>query len=121
MSVKRYCHHTMVKKTFNQGDVVWLTLDPVLGHEQKGRRPALILTKEEYERATDCHVVCPITTKRKGYVTEVLCNLEGNNAVILSDQIRNVDFRHRKAEYIATISLETLGEVQSKIRTLLFM
>ncbi len=110
----------MVKKVPDQGDVVWLTLDPALGHEQKGRRPVLILTKKEYNDVTDCHVVCPITTKKKGYATEVLCSIEGKNSVILSDQIRNLDFRHRKAEYIATIAQETLSEVQSKISTLLF-
>lgn len=110
----------MVKKVPDQGDVVWLTLDPALGHEQKGRRPVLILTKREYNEVTDCHVVCPITTKKKGYTTEVSCNIEGKNSVILSDQIRNVDFRHRKAEYITTVTIETLAEVQSKIRTLLF-
>lgn len=110
----------MVTKILDKGDVVWLTLDPSLGHEQKGRRLVLILTRKEYNEATDCHIVCAITTKKKGYVTEVLCNIEGENSVILSDHIRNVDFRQRRAEYITTVSAETLAEVQSKISTLLF-
>ena len=110
----------MVEKIPEQGDVVWLSLDPTKGREQKGRRPAIVLTKKEYNRATGCFLVCPLTTKKKGYATEVLCDVAGKNSVILSDQIRNVDFRHRKAEYIATLSFETLTEVQAKIRTLLF-
>lgn len=110
----------MVKKIPDQKDVVWLTLDPALGHEQKGRRPVLVLTKKEYNEATDCHVVCPITTKSKGYTTEVPCVIEGKNSVILSDHIRYVDFKQRKAEYITTVSSETMLEVKTKIQALLF-
>jgi len=110
----------MVDKIPDQGDIVWLSLDPVKGHEQRGRRPAFVLTKKEYNKATGCFLVCPLTTKRKGYMTEVLCEIDAKNAVILSDQIRCVDFTARKAEHIATVSAETISEVKAKIRTLIF-
>ena len=76
--------------------------------------------KKEYNKATGCFLMCPLTTKRKGYMTEVLCEIDDKIAVILSDQIRCVDFTLRKAEYIATISTEILSEVKAKIHALIF-
>ena len=110
----------MVDKIPDQGDIVWLSLDPTKGNEQKGRRPVFVLTKKEYNKATGCFLMCPLTTKRKGYMTEVLCEIDGENAVILSDQIRCVDFTARKAEHITTVSTETISEVKAKIRALIF-
>ena len=110
----------MVNKIPDQGNIVWLSLDPTKGHEQSGRRPVIVITKKEYNRATGCFLMCPITTKRKGYMTEVLCEIDGKGAVILSDQIRYVDFTSRKAEYITTVSAEILSEVKAKIRALIF-
>lgn len=110
----------MVDKIPDQGNIVWLSLNPVRGHEQKGRRPVIVITKKEYNRATGCFLMCPLTTKRKGYMTEVLCEIDGKSAVILSDQIRYVDFTSRKAEYITTVSSEILSEVKAKILALIF-
>lgn len=110
----------MVKKTPDQGDIVWLSLNPVKGHEQSGRRPVVVLTKKEYNRATGCFLMCPLTTKKKGYVTEVLCEVDNKTAVILSDQVRCVDFISRKAEYITTVSSEIMSEVKAKIHALIF-
>ena len=110
----------MVDKIPDQGDIVWLSLNPTKGHEQKGRRPVFVLTKKEYNKATGCFLICPLTTKRKGYTTEVLCEVDGKNAVILSDQIRCVDFTARKADHIMTVSTEIISEVKAKIRALIF-
>ena len=110
----------MVNKTPDQGDVVWLSLDPTKGHEQSGRRPVIVITKKEYNKATGCFLMCPLTTKKKGYMTEVLCEIYDKTAVILSDQIRCVDFTLRKAEYITTVSDEIMSEVKAKIRALIF-
>ena len=110
----------MVDRTPDQGDIVWLSLNPTKGHEQKGRRPAFVLTKKEYNKATGCFLMCPLTTKKKGYMAEVLCEIDGKNSVILSDQIRCVDFTARKAEHITTVSTEIISEVKAKIRALIF-
>ena len=110
----------MVNKTPDQGDVVWLSLDPTKGHEQSGRRPVIVITKKEYNKATGCFLMCPLTTKKKGYMTEVLCEIDNKIAVILSDQVRCVDFISRKAEYITTVSTEILSEVKAKIQALIF-
>ena len=79
-----------------------------------------VLTKKEYNKATGCFLICPLTTRRKGYMTEVLCEIDGRNAVILSDQIRCVDFTARKADHIMTVSTEIISEVKAKIRALIF-
>ncbi len=110
----------MVKKTPDQGDIVWLSLNPTKGHEQSGRRPVVVLTKKEYNKTTGCFLMCPLTTKKKGYMTEVSCEIGDKNAVILSDQIRCVDFTLRKAEYITTVPTEILSEVKAKIHALIF-
>ena len=110
----------MVKKIPDQGDVVWLSLDPSKGHEQSGRRPVIVLTKKEYNKATGCFLMCPLTTKKKGYPTEVLCEIDDKTSVILSDQIRYIDFTIRKAEYITTVSSEIMSEVKAKIHALIF-
>ena len=109
----------MVKKTPDQGDVMWLSLNPAKGMSKR-RAPRDCSYKKEYNRATGCFLMCPLTTKRKGYMTEVLCNIDNKNAVILSDQIRCVDFTLRKAEYITTVSDEIMSEVKAKIRALIF-
>lgn len=108
-----------VKYIPNQGDIVWLNLDPVSGHEQGGRRPVLVITKEVYSKSTNCFLMCPLTTKKKGYLTEVSCVVLGENSIILSDQIRCVDFTKRNMKYIATVSQEIMLEVNSKIKTLI--
>jgi len=64
--------------------------------------------------------MCPLTTKKKGYMTEVLCEIDKKIAVILSDQIRCADFTMRKAEYITTVSSEIISEVKAKIHALIF-
>ena len=109
----------MVNKIPDQGDIVWLSLDPTKGHEQSGRRPVIVLTKKEYNKATGCFLMCPLTKRKKGYMTEVLCEINKKTAVILSDQIRCVDFTLRKAEYITTVSTEILSEVKAKIHALI--
>ena len=86
----------MVDKIPDQGDIVWLSLDPTKGHEQKGRRPVIVLTKRNTTKRQDVFLMCPLTTKKKGYMTEVLCEIDNKIAVILSDQIRCVDFHFSK-------------------------
>ncbi len=84
-----------------RGDIVWLDFDPRVGHEQSGHRPALILSEQKFNEITGLAVVCPITTKAKGSSFEVqgprLPN--GDDSVILSQHVRTVDWRERKAAF----------------------
>jgi len=100
--------------------VVWLELSPQAGHEQAGRRPALVLSPEVYNRKTGLFVVCPITSREKGYPFEVRlpadCEVSG---VALSDQIKSLDWRARKVRFKCSVSKEVIDEVLGKALTLL--
>ena len=104
----------------DRGDVVWISLNPQAGHEQAGRRPALVLSPMAYNDRVGLAILCPITSQIKGYPFEVLIP-EGLSArgVILADQVKSVDWRARRAELICTLSPETVAEVLGKLRTLL--
>jgi mRNA interferase MazF len=102
------------------GDVVWVTLSPQAGHEPAGRRPALILSPASCNGRTKMAVVCPITSKTKGYRFEVrIPKGLPVKGVILADQIRNIDWLARKAECIGSLPQATVLEVTAKLVTLL--
>ena len=103
-----------------RGDVVWITLDPQAGHEQAGRRPAVVLSPAAYNGKVGLAVMCPITRQVKGYPFEV--QIPGGLAVegvILADQVKNLDWRVRKAELACRLPAVTVAEVLRKLNTLL--
>ena len=103
-----------------RGDAVWLDFSPQTGHEQAGRRPALVLSPSAYNRKVGLALFCPITSRVKGYPFEVAIP-EGAqvSGVVLSDQVKSLDWRKRKAELIAKLPISTLDEVLKKLKTLL--
>ncbi|HKL33311.1 MAG TPA: endoribonuclease MazF [Tangfeifania sp.] len=104
----------------DSGDIVWLTFSPQAGHEQSGRRPALVLSPAAYNEKVGLALFCPITSQIKGYPFEVLLQESLKvNGVILSDQIKSLDWKIRKAEFADKISQTELKEVASKIKALL--
>ena len=102
------------------GDVVWINLNPQTGHERKGRRPALVLSPEEYNKKVGLAIFCPITNQVKGYPFEVLIP-EGlkTSGVILADQVKSLDWKTRNAELICRIPEEVTKIVLERIYTLL--
>jgi mRNA interferase MazF len=101
------------------GDVVWLEFDPQAGHEQKGHRPALVLSPASYNAKTDLMVCCPLSSKIKGHPFEVLIQIEDQDGVVLSDQVKSLDWRVRKAKKKGAVSALVMQEVRAKIKTLL--
>jgi len=101
------------------GDIVWLEFDPQAGREQAGRRPALVLTPEVYNKKTNLMICCPLTSQMKGYPFEVLVELDGVESVILSDQVKSLDWKIRKAKYKNKVSSSVLTEVRAKAKSLL--
>ena len=102
------------------GEVVWLEFDPQAGHEQAGTRPALVLSPAVYNARTGMMVCCPITNQVKNYPFEV--GIRGNpsvTGVILSDQIKNLDWRARNARRKGRVSDGELAETLGKIKALL--
>ncbi len=102
-----------------QGDLIWLDFNPQKGHEQRGKRPALVISPKIYNEKTSLCLCLPITSKVKGYPFEVALPkkllVEG---VILSDQIKNLDFIARDAQYICTAPLDVVQKVQQNIVSL---
>nr|HDN01263.1 endoribonuclease MazF [Deltaproteobacteria bacterium] len=103
-----------------RGNAIWITLDPQAGHEQSGRRPAVVLSPKAYNGKVGLSILCPITNQIKGYPFEVKIPLglpiEG---VILADQVKNLDWAIRDAELICKLSRSTIAEVLEKISILL--
>ena len=103
-----------------QGDAVWIDFNPQTGHEQAGRRPALILSPLSYNRKVRLALLCPITNQVKGYpFVVVIPSHEKVSGVILSDQVKSLDWQKRNAEFIAKLPDETVTEVTKKLKTLL--
>ncbi len=100
------------------GDVVWLNFDPQLGHELAGHRPALVLSPGRYNAARGMMLCCPMTSKIKGYVFEVVVPGTPPSAA-LADQIKYLDWRARGAELKGKVSASVMAEVQGKIKALL--
>lgn len=103
-----------------RGDLVWLHFNPQTGHEQAGRRPALVLSPERYNARVGLALLCPVTGQEKGYPFEVALPSGGDVAgVILSDQVKSLDWRARRAEHIASLPSRVTEEVLQKLGTLL--
>ncbi len=103
-----------------RGDVVWITLQPQAGHEQAGRRPALIVSASSYNRKVGLALLCPLTRQAKGYPFEVAVP-EGLPArgVVLADQVKSLDWRARTAEYFCSLDEATVSAVIDRIDRLL--
>ena len=103
-----------------RGDIIWITLNPQAGHEQAGRRPAVVLSPKSYNDSVGLAILCPITSQVKGYPFEALLPAGLPTAgVILSDQVKSLDWRARNAELICALPDETISEVLQKLGTLL--
>jgi mRNA interferase MazF len=103
-----------------RGDAIWITLNPQAGHEQAGRRPALVLSPSAYNRKVGLAILCPVTNQIKGYPFEVRIpdGLKVTGA-ILSDQVKNLDWRARDAELICRLPAAVTEEALRKLNTLL--
>jgi mRNA interferase MazF len=101
------------------GEVVWLEFDPQAGHEQAGHRPALVISPASYNGKTGLMVCCPLSTKIKGHPFEVVTQVDGVDSAILSDQLKSLDWRVRRAKKKAVVSADVLVHVRAKMKALL--
>ena len=110
----------MPEWTPDAGDLVWLTFDPQAGREQAGRRPALVLSPAAYNRRSGLAIMCPVTSRIKGYPFEVVMprDLEVSGAV-LADHVKSLDWRVRRAEFAGKVPASVLREVQARLAPLL--
>jgi len=104
-----------------RGDVIQVDFDPVQGHEQGGRRPALVISADAYNRLVGLAVVVPITGQVKGYPFEVpIPRAQKVRGVILADQVKCIDWRKRSVKFFDTLPAEVLKEVEEKLGPLIF-
>ncbi len=103
-----------------RGDLVWITLHPQAGHEQAGRRPAVVLSPAAYNAKVGLAILCPVTKQVKGYPFEVLIPADlPVTGAILADQVKSLDWRAREAELICALPPQTVAAVLQKAGTLL--
>jgi mRNA interferase MazF len=113
----------MVKKPAyvpKRGDVVWMTMNLQAGYEQAGRRPAVILSPAAYNAKVGLVLAVPVTSRVKGYPFETLVpsGLPDSGA-ILSNQVKSLDWRARKAGLCYELPTAVVNEVLQKLRSLL--
>ena len=103
----------------DEGDIIWLNFTPQSGHEQAGRRPAVVLSPKAYNRRTGLLICVPITNQIKGYPFEVLLTGSGATGAALADQIKSIDWKVRQAERKGRATPVEITDIKAKIRALL--
>jgi mRNA interferase MazF len=111
----------VVRRDFvpERGHVVWLSSSPQLGREQAGRRPALVLSHRPYNERVGLALVCPITSRIKGYPFEVPVRVAAISGAVLADHLRSLDWRARQAELAGQAPPDVLREVVARLRPLI--
>lgn len=103
-----------------RGDIVWLQFDPQAGHEQAGKRPALVISPSSYNGRVGLALLCPITSQEKGYPFEVVLPAGLKvRGVVLADQIKSLDWQIRRAERVESVPRDVLDDTVAKIRVLI--
>lgn len=104
----------------DRGHAVWLDFDPQLGPEQAGRRPALVVSPASYNQRVGLALLCPITNQSKGYPFEVSVPAGlPVTGVVLADQLKSLDWRRRRAEFIGEFPAAVIEDVIRRIEPLL--
>jgi len=101
------------------GDIIWLDFDPQTGREQAKRRPALVVTEENYNRASGLAVVCPLTSRRKPYPFALPVVVDKAEGAVLVDHIKSHDWTARKAVFHSKADPKLLGKVRAYLELLL--
>jgi mRNA interferase MazF len=98
-----------------RGDLIWLNFTPQAGYEQAGKRPAIVISPSSYNSKTDLMIACPITGKIKNYPFEVLVNGKKISGVVLSDQVKSLDWKAINATFIEKATNSVITEIQEKL------
>ena len=102
------------------GDFIWIDLDPTKGREQRGRRPAIVLSRRSYNERAGLCMACPITSRVKGYPFEVaIPSGHGVGGVVLADQARSLAWPERNVDLIDRAGTDLLDDIREKIATLI--
>lgn len=103
---------TVMRYIPEQGDIVYLDFDPQIGHEQKGKRPAMIVSNNTYNKFTNIAMVCPITNTYRDYPLHVeLDERTKTTGVIMCEQVKALDINARKATFQEKVPTDIVEEV----------
>ena len=106
----------------NRGDLVWLDFEPQRGHEQSGRRPAIVILPRSYNGKIGLALFCPVTSQIKGYPFEVALPDDSRvKGVVLVDQIKSLDWRVRRARFIERLPASCFSRVLARVEAVLSM
>jgi mRNA interferase MazF len=104
----------------DRGSLIWMDFSPQAGREQRGRRPGIVLTRAAYHQRSRLAIVCPITSRQKGWPMEVrLPSGLPVGGVVLVDHVRSVDREARRMEIVGTAPIEVLDEIDARLAPLL--
>ena len=109
----------MVSYIPEQGDIVTLSFDPQSGHEQKGRRPAIILSNKTFNKHLGLAFACPITSTNRNMPFHINVNSENITGFIMSEQMKSIDYKSRKVKFIEKADEITLNKVLSIIDSII--
>jgi mRNA interferase MazF len=101
-----------------RGNLVWLNFDPQAGHEQAGRRPALVISPKPYNAKVGLAIFCPITSQVKGYPFEVVVTGGTIRGAVLADQVKSLDWRARNTAFVEQAPEPVVAEVLGKLAAL---
>ena len=111
----------MVKNYIPQkGNLVILSFDPSSGHEQKGRRPALIISNEVFNKALGLAIACPITNTDRNFPFHVKLEAQNLKGYIMTEQIKSIDFNARKVKFVKKVDEDTLNQVLGITKSIIF-
>ena len=111
----------MVEKYVPQkGDLVILTFDPQAGHEQKGRRPALIISNEAFNKALGLAIACPITSTNRDFPFHVEVESQNLTGFIMTEQIKSIDYNARKVRFVEKVDKKILNKVLGITKSVIF-
>ena len=101
----------MVKYIPQQGDIVALSFDPQSGHEQKGRRPAIIISNKVFNQHLGLVFACPITNTKRDFPFHVKVESENITGYIMTEQMKSIDYNSRNIKFIEKASLHTINQI----------
>ncbi len=109
----------MVKYIPSKGDIVTLDFDPQSGHEQKGRRPALIISNKTFNQHLGLAFACLITSTKRDFPFHIEINTSKISGYIMTEQLKSIDYSSRKIKFVEKVNKEILEEVEAIIKAII--
>lgn len=103
-----------------KGDLVILTFDPQAGHEQQGRRPALVISNDVFNQRVGLAIACPITNTDRNFPFHIAVQSENLSGFVMSEQVKSIDYKARNVKFVAKVDEEVLNQVLGLVESIIF-